>query len=136
MLIRLLIRLVVLAAIIDVVARIVPGVHVHGGFLWLLWVALIFSVVNLILGPLFKLLSLPFILVTLSSRCSARWLNCCCPCSGARSVPRAGLLLRILPERARPPTRHCPRLATENKTREREVITVDHDPTRSSAVAA
>jgi Mycobacterial 4 TMS phage holin, superfamily IV len=107
MLIRLLIRLVVLAAIIDVVARIVPGVHVHGGFLWLLWVALIFSVVNLILGPLFKLLSLPFILVTLG-----------------------------LPERARPPTRHCPRLATENKTRKRDVITVDHDPTRSSAVAA
>lgn len=65
MLIRLFIRLVVLAAIIDVVAWIVPGVHVHGGFLWLLWIALIFSVVNLILGPLFKLLSLPFILVTL-----------------------------------------------------------------------
>src|SRR3954452_9758615 len=65
MLIRLLIRLVILAAIIDIVARIVPGIHVHGSFLWLLWVALIFSVVNLILGPLFKLLSLPFILVTL-----------------------------------------------------------------------
>ena len=65
MLIRLLIRLVVLAAIIDIVARIVPGIHVHGSFLWLIWVALIFSVVNLILGPLFKLLSLPFILVTL-----------------------------------------------------------------------
>ena len=65
MLLRLLIRLVVLAAIIDVVARIVPGIHVHGSFLWLLWVALIFSVVNLILGPLFKLLSLPFIVLTL-----------------------------------------------------------------------
>lgn len=65
MLIRLFIRLVVLAAIIDVVARIVPGIHLHGSFLWLLWVALIFSVVNLILGPLFKLLSLPFIIVTL-----------------------------------------------------------------------
>jgi putative membrane protein len=47
------------------VARIVPGVHVHGSFLWLLWVALIFSVVNLIVGPLFKLLSLPLIIVTL-----------------------------------------------------------------------
>jgi putative membrane protein len=65
MLLRLLIRLVILAAIIDVVARIVPGIHVHGSFLWLLWVALIFSVVNLILGPLFKLLSLPFIIITL-----------------------------------------------------------------------
>ncbi len=65
MIIRLVIRLVVLAAIIDVVARIVPGIHLHGSFLWLLWVALIFSVVNLILGPLFRLLSLPFIIVTL-----------------------------------------------------------------------
>jgi putative membrane protein len=65
MIIRLVIRLVVLAAIIDVVAHIVPGIHLHGGFLWLLWVALIFSVVNLILGPLFRLLSLPFIIVTL-----------------------------------------------------------------------
>ena len=65
MIIRLVIRLVILAAIIDVVARIVPGIHLHGSFLWLLWVALIFSVVNLILGPLFRLLSLPFIVVTL-----------------------------------------------------------------------
>jgi putative membrane protein len=64
-LIWLALRLVVLAAIIDLVARIVPGIHVHGGFAWLLWVALIFSVVNLILGPLFRLLSLPFIILTL-----------------------------------------------------------------------
>ncbi|HYY19778.1 MAG TPA: phage holin family protein [Streptosporangiaceae bacterium] len=65
LLLRLLIRLVVLAAIIYVVARIVPGIHVTGSFVWLLWVALIFSAVNLILGPLFKLLSLPFIVLTL-----------------------------------------------------------------------
>ena len=64
MIIRLAIRLVVLAVIIDVVARIVPGIDVHGSFVWLLWVALIFSVINLILGPIFRLLSLPFILVT------------------------------------------------------------------------
>jgi putative membrane protein len=65
MLLRLILRLVVLAAIIDLVAHIVPGIHVNGSFWWLLWVALIFSVVNLILGPLFKLLTLPFIIVTL-----------------------------------------------------------------------
>ena len=64
-LIWLALRLVVLAAIIDLTARIVPGIHVHGGFGWLLWVAVIFSVVNLILGPLFHLLSLPFIILTL-----------------------------------------------------------------------
>jgi putative membrane protein len=65
MIVRLAIRLVVLAAIIYVVARIVPGIHLHGSVVWLLWVALIFSVVNLILGPVFRLLSLPFILITL-----------------------------------------------------------------------
>lgn len=58
-------RLVVLAAIIDLTAHIVPGIHLHGGFAWVIWVALIFSVVNLILGPLFHLLSLPFIILTL-----------------------------------------------------------------------
>jgi uncharacterized membrane protein YvlD (DUF360 family) len=57
------VRLVVLAAIIGIVTRIVPGIHLHGGFVWLLWIALIFSVVNLILGPVFRLLSLPLIAV-------------------------------------------------------------------------
>jgi putative membrane protein len=65
MIIRLAIRLVVLAVIIGLVAHIVPGIHVHGGFVWLLWVALIFSVVNLILGPIFRLLGLPLIALTL-----------------------------------------------------------------------
>lgn len=65
MLVRLPIRLVVLGAIIGVAAEIVPGIHFHGGFVWLIWIALIFSVVNLVLGPLFTLLSLPFIVLTL-----------------------------------------------------------------------
>lgn len=65
MFVRLLIRLVVLGAIIGLVAGIMPGIHFHGGFVWLIWVALIFSVVNLILGPLLTLLSLPFIVLTL-----------------------------------------------------------------------
>ena len=61
---RLAIRLIVLAVIIGVVAAIVPGIHVHGGFVWLLWIALIFSLVNLILGTLLRLLSLPLIIIT------------------------------------------------------------------------
>ena len=65
MIVRLALRLVVLAVIIGVVARIVPGIHVHGGFVWLLWIALIFSVVNLILGPFFRLISLPLMFLTL-----------------------------------------------------------------------
>jgi putative membrane protein len=65
MLIRLLVRLVLLAVVIGLVAALVPGINVHGGFVWLLWIALIFAVVNMILGPLFHLLSLPLIVLTL-----------------------------------------------------------------------
>ena len=57
-------RLVVLAAIIDLVAWIVPGIHVHGGFLWCTLVGR-----DLLgcrsLGPLFRLLTLPLIVLTL-----------------------------------------------------------------------
>jgi putative membrane protein len=65
MLARLAVRLVLLAVVIGLVAWIVPGIHYHGGFLWLFWVAIIYAVVNMILGPLFKLLSLPLIILTL-----------------------------------------------------------------------
>lgn len=62
---RLVVRLVVMAVVIAVAARIVPGLNVHGGFLWYVWLALIYSAINLILGPIFRLLSLPFIILTL-----------------------------------------------------------------------
>ena len=65
MLVRLAVRLVVLAAIFALVAKIVPGIHVYGGFGWYLWIAFIFSLVTLILGPVFHLLSLPLIVLTL-----------------------------------------------------------------------
>jgi putative membrane protein len=64
-LMRLTARVVVLAVVIGLVAHLVPGIHVHGGFPWLLWIALIFAVVNTILGPIIRLFSLPFILLTL-----------------------------------------------------------------------
>ena len=62
---RLAIRLIALGVIIGIVAAIVPGIHFHGGFIWLFWVALIFSIINLLLGPLFALISLPLIVLTL-----------------------------------------------------------------------
>jgi putative membrane protein len=65
MLIRAAARLLLLAVIIGLVAEIVPGLHVYGGFGWYVWVALIFSVVNAILGTIFRLLSLPLIVLTL-----------------------------------------------------------------------
>jgi putative membrane protein len=65
MFVRLAIRLLVLAVVIGVVAELVPGIEVHGGFGALLWISVLFSVVNAILGPVFKLLSLPLIVLTL-----------------------------------------------------------------------
>lgn len=64
-LLRLLLRIVVLAVIIGIVAAILPGIDVHGGFGSLIWIAIIFAVVNAILGPIFRLLGLPFIILTL-----------------------------------------------------------------------
>ena len=65
MALRLVVRLVVLALIIGLVAKLVPGIHVHGSFWALLWISVLFSLVNAILGPLFRLLSLPLIVLTL-----------------------------------------------------------------------
>ena len=65
MLLRALIRLVVLAVIIGVTAKIIGGIHVTGGFFTLLWLAVLFSVVNLIVGPILRILSIPLIVLTL-----------------------------------------------------------------------
>jgi len=62
---RLVVRLLLLAVVIGVVAALVPGIEVHGGFGALVWISVLFSVVNAILGPVFKLLSLPLIVLTL-----------------------------------------------------------------------
>jgi putative membrane protein len=64
-LLRLLARVVILAVIIGLVAKLVPGIHTHGSGWWLLWISVIFSIVNAVLGPVFKLLSLPLIVLTL-----------------------------------------------------------------------
>ncbi|MCW2522588.1 MAG: conserved rane protein of unknown function [Frankiales bacterium] len=65
MLARILVRLVLLAVIVGFVAELVPGIHVYGGFGALLWIAVLFSVLNAILGPVLHLLSLPLIVLTL-----------------------------------------------------------------------
>lgn len=62
---RIVVRLLTLAVIIGVVAKVVPGMHVYGGFGWYVWLAAIFSLVNMILGPVLRLLSLPLIVLTL-----------------------------------------------------------------------
>ncbi len=66
---RFLLRVVVLAVIFWAVTKIVTGIVVTGGQFGLvgtyLWIALIFAVVNTILGPVVRILSLPFVWLTL-----------------------------------------------------------------------
>lgn len=65
MLIRLALRLVLVAVVVGLVASHVPGIHVHGGFPALLWIAIIFTVVNAVVGPILRLLTFPLVILTL-----------------------------------------------------------------------
>jgi putative membrane protein len=65
MLKKVLLRWAVLTLAVWVAAAVVPGVHVHGGALTYVWVALLFGLVNAFLGPILRLVALPFTLVTL-----------------------------------------------------------------------
>ena len=65
MLVRILLRLVVLAVAIGLTTWILPDVDVTGGFLTYLWIALLFALVNALLGPILHLLALPLTALTL-----------------------------------------------------------------------
>lgn len=58
-------RLLINAAALWVATRLVPGVAYTGGWIPLLGVALVFGVVNAIIRPFARILTLPIILVTL-----------------------------------------------------------------------
>lgn len=60
-----LISLVALAAAIWVAAAVVPGVHVFGGVGTYLWIALLFAVVNTVVGSILRLVTFPLIVLTL-----------------------------------------------------------------------
>lgn len=62
---RLVGKLLVLAAAFWVVAAVVPGVHVRDRALDYLVIGALFAVVNVVVRPLLKLLSFPLLLVTL-----------------------------------------------------------------------
>ena len=61
---HLLVTWLVAAAGIAVSAALLPSVEVAGGVLGLLVVALVFGLVNALVGPLLRLVSLPLTLVT------------------------------------------------------------------------
>ena len=71
-LVKFLLRVVVLGFIIFLVTKLVPGIKVtpNNGLtsdtvVAYLWVALLFAVVNSVLGPVIRLFSLPFVILTL-----------------------------------------------------------------------
>jgi len=62
---NLLVSWVVLAVAIGLVAGLLPGVHINGGALTLLWVAALYAVVNVTLGTILAILTAPIVLITL-----------------------------------------------------------------------
>ncbi|NUP47951.1 MAG: phage holin family protein [Catenulispora sp.] len=65
MLKRLVASWVILALAFALAAWIAPGMSVHGGFLGWLWIAALFGVLNLVLGTILRLVTLPLMLLTL-----------------------------------------------------------------------
>src|ERR1700730_12249872 len=63
-LLRLLLSWVALAVAFYVTTRIVTGIHVTGGAVGYLEVALIFGLINAILGPILRVLTIPLRIVT------------------------------------------------------------------------
>jgi putative membrane protein len=62
---RVLVRLLATAAALWVATRVVPGITHTGSLPALLGVALVFGVVNTVVGPVLKLLSLPVLVLSL-----------------------------------------------------------------------
>ena len=70
--IKLLVKVVLMAIVFYFVARYVPGIHVTqnpnavlGLSITFLWLAVLFAVVNAIIRPILKIFSLPLLLLTL-----------------------------------------------------------------------
>jgi putative membrane protein len=63
--VRLFARWILLAVAIALTTWLVPGIEVDGGFVTFLWIAVVFSFVNVFLGPILHLLSLPITILTL-----------------------------------------------------------------------
>ncbi len=61
---KFILRWAINAAAIFLAVR-VPGISLQGGWVSVIWLALIFGLVNALLGPLLKLLTCPLIILTL-----------------------------------------------------------------------
>ena len=70
--VKFLVKVVLLAVVFYFVAKYVPGIHVDanpdavlGLSITFVWLALLFAVINAVLRPVFKLFSLPLVILTL-----------------------------------------------------------------------
>ncbi len=62
---RFILRWAINAAAIFLAIRFVPGIHLQSGWLSVIWLALIFGLVNAFVRPVLKLLTCPLIILTL-----------------------------------------------------------------------
>jgi putative membrane protein len=62
---RFVLRLLVMALVVGLTTKLVPGFHVYGGFGTYVWVGFLISLVNAVIGPILRLLALPLIVLTL-----------------------------------------------------------------------
>ena len=62
---KLLIRWAVGALAVWAATGLIPGIKVHGGAWSYFWVALLFSLINVTIGSLLKILTLPAVLLTM-----------------------------------------------------------------------
>lgn len=62
---QLLVGWVVLAIAIGLVTALLPGLHINGGALTLLWIAALYALVNVTVGAVLALFTAPLILLTL-----------------------------------------------------------------------
>ena len=65
MLRRWLTQWLVIAFAVGLTAALLPGINIDGGIGTVLWIAVIFGVVNAIIGTILRLLAIPLIVLTL-----------------------------------------------------------------------
>jgi putative membrane protein len=62
---NLLVHWLIVGVAIAIATAIIPGIEVDGGFGTVLWIAVIFGLVNALVGTILRLLSLPLMVLTL-----------------------------------------------------------------------
>ena len=62
---KFILRWIINAVALFLAVRFVPGVHMQGSWVSIIWLALIFGLINAFLRPLLKLLTCPLIVLTL-----------------------------------------------------------------------